>query len=323
LSNQKLTTKIKEILFSEYMVQALQIQKWKQLTGHEASIFALTAGRDERHFLSGAGDGWVVAWNLDEPDPGRLIAKVETQIFTLEYLPDLEVVVVGNMNGGLHWVDLRNPQDTLNIDHHQKGVFGIRRIGDSLFTVGGGGVLTRWSVPERRSLESFQLTNRPLRCIDYSPQRNELAVGASDHAIYLLDAQTLALRHTIHKAHDNSVFAVRYSPDQTFLFSGGRDAHLRRWQLEDYTPANALPAHWFTLNHIALHPQGKWLATASRDKTIKIWNPQSCQLIKVLDTVRNGGHLNSVNRLYWSGYRNQLISTGDDRSIIIWNVEDQ
>lgn len=303
------------------MSTLLQVRRIARLTGHEASVFAIGAGPDHRHFLSGAGDGWVVRWDLEDPEMGRLIAKVETQIFSLLYLPESRRVVVGNMNGGVHWVDLEQPDHTRNIAHHQKGVFDLLRAGDHVFSAGGGGLITRWSIEESRALESLQLSNQSLRSLDYCPHRGEIAVGASDNNIYFLDADTLALKRTLTGAHDNSVFTVKYTPDGRHLLSGGRDAHLRLWDLEQgAAPLAAQPAHWFTLNHIAFAPDGRWFATASRDKTIKLWDASDFQLLKVLNTARDGGHVNSVNRLFWSPYRNYLISGGDDRSMIVWEV---
>ena len=80
------------------------------------------------------------------------------------------------------------------------------------------------------------------------------------------------------------------------------------------------PGHWFTINEIVFSPDGKFTATASRDKTIKIWDANSFKLLKVIDAVRGGGHINSVNTLLWSKYNNWLISGSDDRSIIIWEI---
>jgi WD40 repeat protein len=62
-------------------------------------------------------------------------------------------------------------------------------------------------------------------------------------------------------------------------------------------------------------------ATASRDKTIKLWDFSSGRLLKVLDTVRYGGHVNSVNRLLWVD--NVLLSASDDRTVSIWEIGNQ
>lgn len=288
-------------------------------TGHRAALYALAPGRTARHVLSAGGDGWITEWDLDAPETGIVIATVPGQIFSLASL-SADRFVAGDMNGGLHWINLAEPERGRDVQHHLGGVYDLLALGDSVFSAGGDGALTRWSAATGRPVESLQLSNQALRAIAHSPGRGELAVGASDHAIYLLDAATLALRRTLPVAHNNSVFAVAYSPDNRYLLSGGRDAMLRVWDLEnDCTLVSEQPAHWFTVNHIAFSPpssQGRFFATASRDKTIKIWDAATFSLLKVLDTIREGGHINSVNRLLW--LQDGLVSCSDDRTVKIW-----
>jgi len=299
----------------------LKVKKIAQLTGHNASVFALAKGKDTRHFLSGSGDGWVVEWSLDSPDLGKLIARVERNIFSLHSLPDSQRLLAGNMDGGLHWVNLADENLNKDILHHKKGVFDLLQIDDNIYSAGGAGMLTKWSVEKGRTLESLQLTNQSLRSLAYSKSHNEIAVGASDNHIYFLDADSLELKHKIENAHDNSVFAIHFSADEKLLFSGGRDAQLKVWDLEnDNQNISQQSAHWYTINTIALHPKGHIFATGSRDKTIKIWDAQTFKLLKVLDTLRDGCHVNSVNALLWLE-DGTLISGSDDRSLILWKVE--
>lgn len=301
------------------MPTSLKICKKAQLTGHKASIFALTQDQQSESFLSGGGDGWIVRWNINTPELGKLIATVEAQIFHLHYIPALEMIVAGNMNGGLHWIDINTPAKSINISHHKKGVFGILSAEEKVYTIGGGGVLTSWDALQKCSRESLKLSNQSLRCIDYSTIRNEIAIGSSDNSIYLIDATSFKVKYHLEQAHENSVFSVRYSPSQQYLFSGGRDAHLKVWALDKYPNLVAdIPAHWYTINSIVFHPEKKRLATASRDKTIKIWNAETLELLKVLEMQRDGGHLNSVNCLFWHPHQQTLISASDDRSIILW-----
>ena len=81
-----------------------------------------------------------------------------------------------------------------------------------------------------------------------------------------------------------------------------------------------LPAHWFTINRIRFNPKHSLVATASRDKTIKIWNSSNFKLLKVIDYERYGCHLNSINDLYWLPDGQHLISCSDDRTLIVWEV---
>lgn len=292
-----------------------------RLTGHNAAIYCLAEGLRPNTVLSAGGDGWIVEWDLETPENGKLLARAETRLFSLLPCPDLQLIVAGDMDGGVHWIDLQDTARTTGIAHHRKGVFDVLRIGDDIFTAGGDGKISRWSATRRSSFESLALSNTSLRSLAYHPGRREIAAGASDNNIYLLDAATLELRQTISPAHENSVFTVCYNSEGNLLYSGGRDALLRVWDLQgNCRMLSSQPAHWYTINHIALHPSGKWLATGSRDKTIKIWDAGNFQLVKVLETIRDRGHVNSVNKLWWRPDGQQLVSASDDRSLIIWEV---
>jgi WD40 repeat protein len=296
----------------------LHIKKIHTCTGHRAALYALAPGRDARHFLSAGGDGWIVEWNIDDPETGRLVASVESRVFSLAKAD--KWLIAGNMNGGIHWIDPAEPEQTRNLLYHQKGVYAIQCIGDEVFTAGGDGMLTRWSATSGSRIERLHLSNQALRALAYDPVLNLLAAGGGDRSIYLLDAQTLELKQVLKAAHANSVFSLAFSPDHHHLLSGGRDAMLRVWDVRaGFDLHLELPAHWFTLNHLVFSPDGALLATASRDKTIKIWDARDFALLKVIDTMRFGAHLNSVNRLLW--YPDCLISCSDDQTAVLWEIK--
>ena len=320
----------------------MNIEKIAQLTGHTGAVFAITEGADEQHILSGAGDGWVVEWDLANPELGRLVAKVERNIFSLLFLQNQNKLIAGDMDGGVRFVDLVEPSHTRNILHHGgKGCYDVKVIDNHVFTIGGDGVLTRWSLDENRSVESIQLSHKSLRCFVFSKKRNEFAVGARDGCIYFVDATSLDLKKVWHNVHENSIFSISYTPDETYVLTGGRDAYLKLSVLEADTEGGyfdkkesispivaSLPAHLFTVNSIVFHPKNPSIfATASRDRTIKIWKillsetqSPELKLLKVIDTIRYGCHIRSVNRLFWSNYNDYLISASDDRSLIVWKI---
>ncbi|MDX1912578.1 MAG: hypothetical protein SFV22_13890 [Saprospiraceae bacterium] len=298
----------------------LEVKKIHTCTGHRAALYALAPGRSSRHFITAGGDGWVVEWDLDRPENGQLIASTEQQVFSLCTLSDRRRIVAGNMHGGLHWVDRDAPENSRNVQHHRKGVYTLGATGDSLFSGGGDGLLTRWDTGRAGSMESIELSYQALRAWAWSDGRAEIAVGASDNNIYVLDAATLAVRKVLQAAHTLSVFCVAYSPDGQYLLSGGRDAMLRVWDIgRNFKLLSEQPAHWYTINHLVYSPDGALFATASRDKTFKIWDARTFELLKVVDTLRYGAHTRSVNRLLW--LPDCLVSCGDDGLAMLWKIE--
>ena len=82
----------------------------------------------------------------------------------------------------------------------------------------------------------------------------------------------------------------------------------------------SIAAHDGAIYDIAYSPNSDLFATASRDKTVKIWDAKTFQLLEVLNKEDYDGHQYSVNKLIWSTYNNYLISAGDDRTIIVWEI---
>lgn len=299
----------------------ISVKKIASLTGHQAAVFALSQGKNTQFLLSGGGEGWVVEWDLANPDVGKLIAQTNSNIFSLLHLSAENIVVAGDMNGGVHWLHLDNPAMNKHIAHHKKGIFNIQIADNQVFTLGGDGIFTKWQIVPTRSLESIQLTNTALRTMSFSMNLEHVAIGASDGNIYILNVISFDIVHIIKNAHENSVFALQFSPDGKYLLSGGRDAQLKIWAVQDnFNLAHVVPAHWFTINDLTFHPTLPIFATASRDKTIKIWDAHTFALLKVIDGAK-GGHLRSVNRLFWSSYNDYLMACSDDRSVSVWEVK--
>jgi WD40 repeat protein len=153
------------------------------------------------------------------------------------------------------------------------------------------------------------------------PARGEFAVGYSDHHIRVFDLGTYELKYD-YKAHENSIFTLRYTPDGNFLLSGSRDARLKAWDVNaSYSRAAEVVAHMYAINHIEFSPDNKHFVTCSLDKSIKVWDAAELRLLKVIDKARHAGHGTSVNKLLWTSFQNQLLSASDDRSVSNWRIK--
>jgi WD40 repeat protein len=81
----------------------------------------------------------------------------------------------------------------------------------------------------------------------------------------------------------------------------------------------SIAAHMFAVNHIAFHPEKPYFATASMDKSIKIWGADDFKLYKIINREKGyASHQLSVNKLAWNG--DNLLSVSDDKRVIIWGL---
>ena len=302
----------------------IDLKLHKILEGHRAAIYALGAN-SAGQLLSAGGEGWVVAWDYQHTDDGQVLAQVEANIFALSTLAQDEELVLGDMYGQVYWLNLPQKTTLHRWQAHQKGVFALLRQNNQVYSLGGDGVLGLWDVDKRRLRQSLQLSAQSLRCLVFDPQTDSLIIGGSDGCIRVLDAQTWALRQVLPQAHEPSVFCLSLSPDGQWLWSGGRDARLQRWERDAqglWQLEQRSPAHWFTLNALCWHPGGEILFTASRDKSLKVWSARDFRLLKVLDRSKfPQAHTHSVNALYCSPCGRYLCSAGDDRRILVWAIE--
>lgn len=299
------------------------LQLHQRYSGHTGSVYALCKGADEYSVLSSGGDGFVVEWKPGQSEEGKLLARLGVQIFSIGCDPATGYVVAGDMHGRVHWFRPSVDTSPVVFDVHRCGVFDVKLIGDRLLTAGGDGRLCRWprEGASDRGLEFAELTTKSLRCMALHPDGKWLAVASSDHRIYLLDADSFETVSLVDEAHENSVFSLVWSADGRYLYSGGRDAHLKMWEFDGgLRLVHDVPAHLYTLNALEIIAGGRLLASASRDKTIRIWDAQNLELLKSLEPVRDGGHRHSVNRLVWLEETGVLVSSSDDRQIIAWQT---
>ncbi|GGG32101.1 WD40 repeat domain-containing protein [Hymenobacter glacieicola] len=300
-----------------------QVQKLATLTGHRDCVYALAGTTGQETFYSAGADGMVAAWSSAAPArDGELVAKVENSVYALLHLPARNLLVLGHNFQGVQVIDLGEKKLVFATALPAAAIFDLiysaRR--QRLYVALGDGTLAVLSAADFKVEALVRLSEKSLRCLVLHEERGELAVGGSDWLVRVLDVDSLHVKHVIQGA-TNSVFTAAYSPDGCYLLTAGRDAHLRIWDVAaGYQEHRSIVAHLFTINHLAFSPDAAVLATCSMDKSIKLWDARSWELLRVVDRARHAGHGTSVNKLFWPGRQNRLVSCSDDRSLAVWEL---
>ncbi|MEZ5014461.1 MAG: WD40 repeat domain-containing protein [Chitinophagales bacterium] len=305
-----------------YSPGQIEITQRAQLQGHAAAVFALSRGPEYRYFYSGAGDGIIAAWDLENPGSAQAFARMQGNIFSLALSGNDEVLLAGSMQGQIAVFDRKNSGLRYTIDRPGKSVFSLCVIPGETTWIAGcqDGTLLVGSTDSSEHLQNIPVAASSLRALALSQDGGKLAIASSDHRIYILDMAEMQVTRVL-TGHTNSVFSLHWLHQDQILLSGSRDATLRVWDMTTIAAhGSEIAAHMFTINDIAVHPEGTLFATAGRDKHIKIWDAQNFSLLRVIDKEKYAGHINSVNKLFWSRWNNCLISCGDDRSILVWDI---
>lgn len=298
----------------------MKVSKIAHFTGHNGPIYSLCLGMRQHEVYSGGNDGFVVLWNLEQTGDGKLLVRVNRPVYSLLLDAKNSLLYCGTASGNLHVIDLVTQQEIRNIEAHTNGIYAICLHNEQLITGGGDGQIKVWGITNLSLLHQITQSNKSTRCLALSPDGSTIAAGYSDFSIRFFNTSNYQLQHTI-SAHTNSVFTVAYSPDGKELLSGGRDVMLRSWLVNDHFQMEVdIPAHTLHINRIAFNPSGNLFATVSMDKTIKVWDTEHFQLLKVIDKVRHDGHTSSINTCLWIN-NHQLLTGSDDRSLMLWNIQ--
>ncbi|MEG3971525.1 AAA-like domain-containing protein [Microcoleus sp. T2B6] len=91
-----------------------------------------------------------------------------------------------------------------------------------------------------------------------------------------------------------------------------------KYAVDEVKERNSLEGHPNSVNSVAFSPDGNTLASASRDKTIKLWNLQSQKPIATL-----AGHSNAVSSVAFSPDGKTFASASADKIIKLWNLQTQ
>jgi WD40 repeat protein len=159
--------------------------------------------------------------------------------------------------------------------------------------------------------------------VTFSPDGEDLALGHGDGRVQtgkdVLEPQESSLPGPLPRSE---AWCVAFAPDGKALAAGYDNRNgpltqtLRLWDLSA-PRAKALPGHEGTVMALAISPDGKSMATASFDRTVRIWNMAPGQCLHELR-----GHTDAVRALAFSADGRRIASAGSDLSIRFWNVDD-
>lgn len=321
------------------------------LRGHLSEINCVAVTPDGRTIVSGCKDGTLFGWDAERTERRKPFAILPNRVADIEFFPDGHAMLSINTNGTVSVWDPATLHERERIAELGSGVQHILVSPDGarLYAGARGGQIKVLDWGTRLVLTN--LSANPGRSVGLGPggrggvespggpggPRGPGGPGGSSGLVGLVDnGRTLVIRgagSTIRlldtaswkvkaewKANTGQPFGpVQYalSPDEHFLLAGGSFGRPVEWlNLQSGQPEATLSVGDWGVSGMAFAPDGRLLATSSREGTVTLWDASKRT---VLDVLR--GHLLGVHAVAFSpdGQRLASASAGNE-AVKLWDA---
>lgn len=172
--------------------------------------------------------------------------------------------------------------------------------------------------------------------LDTSPDGRFLATASKDRTVRIWNLKTLEVACEC-IGHTDAVGAVAFHSRRApgaaggFLITGSADRTIKLWSIPSALGSgngqNIAPkrcsaeftqlAHQKDINAVAVSPNDRLFATASQDRTLKLWQTDSCTVVGTCK-----GHKRGVWSVAFSPVDKVVASASGDASLKLWSVSD-
>jgi len=288
----------------------LTITKITNFIGHKNALYQLHRISDQSFYSAGA-DGMLVRWDLSKPKEGLLVATTNQAIYSI--LQFKNYLLLGLKNGSIHVINTQTFKEERQLLISDNPIFSMATTEDLILIGTESGMLYQMD-------SNFQVTQKKkiaqnaIRSLHIA--QGIIYAGSTDNHLYILNPEFDSIHAPI--VHPDTIFSLTHTADE--LITGCKDARIRIFDLTTLALKKTLDAHWYHVKSLHSNPKHALILSTSMDKTIRIWDSDNWELLKVIDREKYESHSSSVNCGLWLS-ENTVISCSDDRSIQAFHVE--
>ena len=259
-----------------------------------------------------------------------IYTKHTDQHEALAISPDGNTILTGSWDGTIHqWGTVTGTYLSTFATGHGRGVstLAFSEDGQTLIST-----LRRWGREDQQSFwdtaTGIQISAPDLKETlgKKSPNLPSPVITAKiDEDRKYIQVQEVATGREMYRIteHKGDIWTFAFSPDRKILVSGSDDMTIRLWDAITGNELLTLPTYTNQVFAVAFSPDGKILAGGSvydsqlgRSDLIRLWEIPSGRILTTLT-----GHTSTVRVLRFSPDGKTLASSGDDGTILLWDLD--
>ncbi|KAI3914399.1 hypothetical protein MKW92_016061 [Papaver armeniacum] len=279
--------------------------------------------------LATAGyDHTIRFWEADSGRCYRTLQYPDSQVNRLEITPDKKyLAAAGNPHIRLFDINSSSPQPVMTYDSHTNNVtaLGFQCDGNWMYTGSEDGTVKIWDLRApgcQREYESRAAVNTVI----LHPNQTELISGDQNGNIRVWDLTANSCSCELVPEVDTAVRSLTVMWDGSLVVAANNNGTCYVWRLQrgtqtmtNFEPLHKLQAHDGYILKCLLSPEfgdpNRYMATASSDGTVKIWNVDDFSLERTLV-----GHKRWVWDCVFSVEGAYLITASSDTTTRLWGV---